>query len=86
MTSKQYKQSWSGGPPVDPPPGLIFHAGIGEGDAFFTVTIWENRDAYDAFAPVFARVMNEQGFQFGQPEILPVHQVLPRLGGSASES
>ena len=61
---------------------LIFHAGIGEGDAFFTVTIWETRDAYDAFVPVFARVMNEQGFQFGQPEILPVHQVLPRPADS----
>ena len=31
------------------------------------MTIWVSRDAYDAFAPVFARVMKEQGFQFGQP-------------------
>jgi hypothetical protein len=76
MTSDQYRQSWSGGPPVDPPPGLIFHAGIGEGDAFFTVTVWESRNAYDAFAPVFAKAMSERGFQFGKPDILPVHQVL----------
>lgn len=81
MTSDQYKHSWSSGPPVEPPPGLIFHAGIGEGDAFFTVTVWESRAAYDAFAPVFTRVMEERGFRFGKPEILPVHQVLPLPGG-----
>lgn len=80
MTASQYKQSWAGGPPVEPPPGLIFHSGIGEGESFFTVTVWESRDAYDAFAPVFAKAMNERGFYFGEPAILPVHQVLVRPG------
>jgi hypothetical protein len=76
MTVDQYKASWSGGPPVAPPPGLIAHAGIGDGEAFFTVTIWESRAAYEAFAPVFAVAMRERGFTFGTPEIHPVHQVL----------
>jgi hypothetical protein len=46
MTAEQYNRSWSGGgdgPPVPPPPGLLFHAGVSEGDAFFTVTVWETR-------------------------------------------
>ena len=77
MTADQYRRSWSSGAPVDPPPGLLFHAGIGEADAFFTVTVWENRDAYDSFAPLFAKAMKEQGFQFGEPEVLPVHHFLP---------
>jgi hypothetical protein len=76
MTSDQYKRTWTDGPPVDPPSGLIFHAGIGEGDAFFTVTVWTDRDAYDSFAPLFTKLMNDRGFHFGKPEILPVHQVL----------
>ena len=76
MTAEQYRESWRGGPPVGPPPGLIFHAGIGEGEAFFTVSVWETRDAYDAFAPLFASAMAERGFRFDAPEILPVHQVL----------
>src|SRR4051812_28680779 len=79
ITAEQYRESWIGGPPVAPPPGLIFHAGIGEGSAFFTVTIWESRDAYDKFAPTFANAMKARGFQFGTPEILPVHQFLPPL-------
>jgi hypothetical protein len=81
MTSDQYKSSWNGGPPVNPPPGLIFHAGIGEGDAFFTVTVWENREAYETFAPLFAKAMAEQGFRLGEPEVLPVHQVFPGATG-----
>ena len=80
MTAEQYNKSWDGGPPVAPPPGLIFHAGIGEGAAFFTVSVWESRAAYDAFAPVFSQAMAALGYQFGGPEILPVHRVLPPIG------
>ena len=77
MTAEQYKQSWAGGPPLSPPAGLIFHAGIGEGAHFFTVTVWESKEAYEAFAPAFARAMREKGFLFGTPQILPVHHSLP---------
>lgn len=81
MTVEQYKESWEEGPPVAPPPGLIFHAGVGEGPEFFTVTVWESQAAYDAFAPIFAQVMARRGFEFGRPEILPVHRYLPPVGG-----
>ena len=76
MTAEQYRESWAAGPPVAPPAGLIFHAGVGEGSAFFTVSVWESQAAYDAFAPVFTQAMRARGFVFGAPEILPVHQVL----------
>jgi hypothetical protein len=80
MTAEQYEESWEGGPPVAVPPGLIFHAGIGEGGTFFTVTVWESQAAYDAFAPVFAQAMAQRGFEVGKPEILPVHRFLPPIG------
>jgi hypothetical protein len=85
ITAEQYRQSWAGGPPVARPAGLIFHAGMGEGTAFLTVTIWKSRAAYDAFAPAFAEAMGERGFEFGKPEILPVHHFLPPLGGDAED-
>jgi hypothetical protein len=78
MTAEQYKASWDDGPPVSPPPGLIFHAGLGDGADFTTLTVWESREAYDAFAPIFTRVMSDKGFHFGTPQILPVHHYLPR--------
>ena len=80
MTAEQYNESWVEGPPVKPPTGLIFHAGIGEGAAFFTVSVWESKAAYDAFAPVFSQAMAARGYHFGKPEILTVHRVLPPIG------
>jgi hypothetical protein len=79
MTAEQYRASWAEGPPVSPPPGLISHAGIGDGSEFFTVTVWESQAAYDVFAPVFAQAMRERGFVFGKPQVLPVHHFLPPL-------
>jgi hypothetical protein len=78
MTAEQYNASWSGseGPPVPLPPGLLFHAGVGEGNAFFTLTIWVTREAYEAFAPQFKSAMSERGFRFGEPTILPVHHYI----------
>ena len=73
MTMEDYRASWEAGPPVSPPAGLLFHAGLGEGDDFTTVSIWQSREAYDAFAPTFTRAMAELGFDFGTPRIVPVH-------------
>jgi hypothetical protein len=78
ITAEQYNLSWSGGdgPPLPAPPGLLFHAGVGEEDAFFTITVWETREAYEAFAPQFKNAMSEKGFDFGTPNIFPVHHYL----------
>ena len=81
MTAEQYRESWAGGAPVGPPLGLISHAGIGDGPAFFTVTVWESREAYDAFALLFADAMRKRGLEFGRPEILPVLHFLGRRPG-----
>ena len=80
MTADDYKASWQEGVPVALPPGLIFHAGVGEGADFATITVWDSRESYDAFAPMFAQVMAEKGFRFGPPQILPVHHLLSATG------
>ena len=74
MTSEQYKASWSQGAPVAVPDGLLFHAGVGEGEAFFTLSVWRDREAYDAFSPKFKQAMREQGIVIGEPLILNVLQ------------
>jgi hypothetical protein len=77
LTAEQYKASWNAGPPMAPPPGLIFHAGIGDGDEFMTMTVWESPERYQAFAPSFRQAMLAIGIELGQPQILPVHQFFP---------
>lgn len=71
-----YKATWASD--VKPPraDGLIFHAGVGEGDEFFTISVWESMQAYDAFAGGFRDTLSEAGFVGGKPVILPVHHVI----------
>jgi hypothetical protein len=80
MSAEQYKESWSGdergGQPVPTPPGLLFHDGVGQGDDFFTVSVWENQEAYDDFAPAFKQAMAAIGIHFGTPSTLPVHHMI----------
>jgi hypothetical protein len=78
MTAEQYNASWGGiqDAPLPVPPGLLFHAGMGEGKEFFTVSVWKTREAYDAFAPHFRAAMRERGFEFGEPSVLVVHHFI----------
>ena len=55
LSAEKYKASWADGSPMPDPQGLLFHAGVGEDDDFFTVSVWESREAYDAFASRFKR-------------------------------
>jgi hypothetical protein len=82
MTAEDYKASWEGGAPVAVPPGLIFHAGVGEGADFATISVWDSREAYDAFAPVFSQALRAKGVHVGSPQILPVHHLMMTAGGS----
>ena len=76
LDAETYKATWSANVAAPQPKGLIFHAGVGEGDEFFTMSVWENREAYDAFAGGFRQALAEAGFEGGQPLILPVHHII----------
>lgn len=75
MTAEQYKASWSSARTAANcrRRGASCSTGSGEGDDFFTITVWESQEAYDEFAPVFKEVMASMGFDFGVPTVLPVH-------------
>lgn len=76
LSAEEYQASWADGSPMPDPQGLLFHAGVGEGDDFFTVSVWENREAYDAFASRFKEALGAEGFEGGAPKILPVHHTI----------
>jgi heme-degrading monooxygenase HmoA len=56
--------------------GLLFDAGVGEGDDFFTISVWESPEAYDAFASGFKEAVGAAGLEGGAPQILPVHHTI----------
>jgi hypothetical protein len=66
LTAEKYKASWADGSPCRTPRPL-FHAGVGEGDDFFTVSVWESREAYDVFASRFKEALGAEGFEGGAP-------------------
>ena len=76
LDAETYKATWASDIPNGNPEGLLFHAGVGEGDDFFTMSVWESRDAYDAFASGFKETLGQAGFVGGKPLILPVHHTI----------
>jgi hypothetical protein len=76
VSAEMYKASWANGSPMPDPKGLLFHAGVGEGDEFFTISVWESAEAYDAFGAKFKKALGAEGFEGGAPKILPVHHVI----------
>lgn len=58
-----------------PPPAVthaafVVHAGVREGDDFFTVSVGENREAYDAAAR-FGEALSAEGFEGKRPRDFP---------------
>jgi heme-degrading monooxygenase HmoA len=76
VTAEKYKALWASGSPMPDAQGLLFHAGVGEGDDFFTISVWESREAYDAFASGFKEAVSAEGLEGGAPKILPVHHTI----------
>jgi heme-degrading monooxygenase HmoA len=76
LNAETYKATWESNVAQGNPEGLIFHAGVGEGDDFFTMSVWESQDAYNAFASGFKETLGEAGFTGGKPLILPVHHTI----------
>jgi hypothetical protein len=76
LDAETYKASWADGSPMPDPEGLLFHAGVGEGDDFFTVSVWESREAYDAFGSRLKEALGAEGYEGGAPKILPVHHTI----------
>lgn len=78
MTVDQYNATWARDDhqPAEAPRGLLFHAGVGDGDGFFTLTVWDSKEAYDAFAPSFRAMMKARGVELGAPSLLPVHHTI----------
>ena len=60
-----------------PPEGLVHHSCFGEGDGLMVYEVWENQAALDAFGPRLMPVLQENKIDPGQPQVMPVLNVLP---------
>jgi hypothetical protein len=59
-----------------PPPGLVHHSCFGEGDGLMVYEVWESQERFDAFGPRLMPVLQQHQVESGQPEVMPVVNVL----------
>ena len=60
-----------------PPAGLVHHSCFGEGDNLMVYEVWETQDALDSFGQRLMPVLQQQDVDPGQPQVMPVVNVLP---------
>lgn len=60
-----------------PPSGLVHHSCFGEGNQLMVYEVWETQEALDAFGQRLMPVLQQQQLDPGQPQVMPVVNVLP---------
>ena len=60
-----------------PPSGLVHHSCFGEGEQLMVYEVWESQQALDAFGQRLMPVLQEQQLDPGQPQVMPVVNILP---------
>jgi hypothetical protein len=59
-----------------PPAGLVHHSCFGEGNGLMVYEVWESQEALDAFGQRLMPVLQAQQIDPGQPQVMPVVNVL----------
>jgi hypothetical protein len=59
------------------PDGRLYHSCFGSGDKLQVFDIWESQEAFDKFGEMLMPVLQEVGFDPGQPMAEPVHNIVP---------
>ena len=60
-----------------PPPGLVHHSCFGAGNGLMVYEVWEDQAALDAFGQRLMPVLQDKQIDPGQPDVMPVVNVLP---------
>ena len=59
-----------------PPDGLELHVCFGSGDALRVSEVWASQEQFEAFGARLMPVLEDIGSEPGQPEVIPVHNVI----------
>jgi hypothetical protein len=66
----------------DAPDGLIIHMAADVPEGFLVIDLWESEEKLNAFAEQLMPVLHEVGMAGGTPEIMQVHNTIPRGAGT----
>ncbi|HEV7564167.1 MAG TPA: hypothetical protein VGO24_11775 [Solirubrobacterales bacterium] len=61
-----------------PPDGLEYHLCFGNEGSLRVSEIWDSKEQLEAFGERLMPVLSEVGIEPGEPEVMPVHNIVKR--------
>lgn len=58
------------------PKGRTHHSTFGPSDRLMVYDVWESQADFDAFGAVLMPILGELGIDPGQPDIMPIHNIV----------
>jgi hypothetical protein len=58
------------------PAGRTYHACFGAPDHLMVFDVWESQEQFDRFGQTLMPILQDIGIDVGQPEVMPVHNVI----------
>jgi hypothetical protein len=58
------------------PAGRLYHACFGTGDKLAVFDVWDSQQSFDSFGQALMPIMKEIGVDPGQPQVMPIHNVI----------
>jgi hypothetical protein len=58
------------------PAGRLYHVCFGDSNNLRVSDIWDSRESFEQFGQTLGPIMEELGFDPGEPEVLEVHNII----------
>ena len=67
------------------PTGRSYHASFGPNDKLMVFDVWTSQAAFDKFGKTLMPILQQLGVESGEPQIMPMHNVIvrPRKGATS---
>jgi len=69
------------------PPGRSYHATFGTSEKLMVFDVWTSQAAFDKFGKTLMPILQQVGVDPGQPQVMPMHNVIvpPAKGAARSK-
>jgi hypothetical protein len=58
------------------PKGRTHHSAFGPADSLMVYDVWNSQEEFEAFGETLIPIMKEQGVDVGQPDVMPIHNIV----------
>ena len=58
------------------PKGRSYHSAFGPSDHLMVFDVWDSQADFDAFGPVLMPILAKNNVDPGQPDVMPIHNII----------